>query len=204
MLINRIPLQPFLFSVLCLSWAVAADAIVYNVDFDIQDAGSTANVSGTIETDGTIGTISSAAVFIDWNLVVTHGASGDALTLTGPLSGNNSNLFLTPAGTSFTATAAQILVDPSQNGSAFRICGSAFPTCNLGQAEFNIFGSTFGSTNGFSSIKVPPNADVVNQFGPTNALVIASNESASVPGLGMVGGAMLLAAMTAVGAGRGR
>ena len=77
-----------------LSAAIFASAsrVTYNIDRTIG-AGS---VTGFIETDGAIGVLT-AADFVDWNLLLFDGTSN--FTLLGPLSGNNSVVFVQGADT---------------------------------------------------------------------------------------------------------
>jgi hypothetical protein len=77
-----------------LSAAIFASAspVIYNVD-RIIGAGS---VTGFIETDGVTGVLT-AANFVDWNLLPFDGTS--TFTRLGPLSGNNSAVFVQGADT---------------------------------------------------------------------------------------------------------
>ena len=70
----------------------SASPVVYNVD-RIIGAGS---VTGFIETDGAMGVLT-ASDFLDWNLLLSDGTS--TFTLLGPLSGNNSAVFVQGADT---------------------------------------------------------------------------------------------------------
>ena len=75
--------------VLCAIHFVAtlASATIYDVNRTIG-AGS---VTGFIETDGVFGVLT-ASDFLDWNLLLYDGTS--TFDLTGPLSGNNSTVFV--------------------------------------------------------------------------------------------------------------
>jgi len=77
-----------------LSAAIFASAspVIYSVD-RIIGAGS---VTGFIETDGATGVLT-ATDFVDWNLSLFDGTS--SFTLLGPLSGNNSAVFIQGADT---------------------------------------------------------------------------------------------------------
>jgi hypothetical protein len=87
-------------TVLAFGFCVSqAGATVYNVNGSIGTGG----VTGFIQTDGTIGTLSDANI-TDWNLVLTTDGF-DSLTLLGPLSGNNSQEGIFGAGLSATATS---------------------------------------------------------------------------------------------------
>jgi hypothetical protein len=80
-----------------------ASPITYNVSRTVG-AGS---VTGFIETDGTTGTTLAVSDILDWNLVLTVGAS--TLHLTGPLSGNNSVDSNSAVLNDLTATSTNLL-----------------------------------------------------------------------------------------------
>jgi hypothetical protein len=77
-----------------LSAAIFASAspVIYNVDRIVGAGG----VTGFIETDGVVGVLT-ASDFVDWNLLLFDGTSTFALL--GPLSGNNSAVFVQGADT---------------------------------------------------------------------------------------------------------
>jgi hypothetical protein len=79
-------------TILSAACFAAASPVIYNVHRTIG-AGS---VTGFIETDGAIGVLT-AADFVDWNLWLYDGRS--TFDLTGPLSGNNSAVFVQGADT---------------------------------------------------------------------------------------------------------
>jgi hypothetical protein len=64
-------------------------------------------VTGSITTNGTIGTLDSADI-VNWNLVLNDGTN-PTFDLEGPTSGNNSLIFMD--GSDLTATATQLLFD---------------------------------------------------------------------------------------------
>lgn len=80
--------------------------VIYNVDRAVGPG----MITGTIETNGAIGALTSADI-IDWNLTID--ADGDPTTsgqLLGPISGNNSSItFLT--GSPLTATPTELFFD---------------------------------------------------------------------------------------------
>jgi len=84
-------------------------AITYDINRATATGGGT--VVGTIETDGMIGVLSTGNI-IDWDLVIDD-ALGSPFNLLGPLSGNNSARDI--IGMSFSATATQLLWDPTIN-----------------------------------------------------------------------------------------
>jgi hypothetical protein len=65
--------------------SVAAKA---DIQYTVNRTVGIGSVTGTIVTDGTVGTLA-ASNFVDWNLLLNDGQS-DFYTLTGPLSGNDS------------------------------------------------------------------------------------------------------------------
>jgi hypothetical protein len=90
-------LAPFALVALLLG-AASASATVYSVDGTVGAGG----VTGFIQTDGTVGTLSDANIQ-DWNLVISTDAT-HSLDLLGPLSGNNSQEGIFGSGLSATAT----------------------------------------------------------------------------------------------------
>jgi IPTL-CTERM motif len=90
-------LTSILVAMLFLTGVAIASPIAYSVNRTIA-AGS---VTGTIQTDGTIGVLGAANV-VDWNLTLNDGTN--TFILTGPASGNNSHVFITGSDVSATAT----------------------------------------------------------------------------------------------------
>jgi hypothetical protein len=85
--------------------ASGAAGIIYNVD-RVVDIG---RITGTIETNGTIGVLSVLDI-LDWDLVIdADGIPATTGQLLGPLSGNNSSTFL--EGGPLTATPAGLFFD---------------------------------------------------------------------------------------------
>ena len=79
-----------------------ATPITYNVNRTI----GIGSVTGFIETDGTLGGLTSANI-VDWSLLLDDGVS--TFSLFGPLSGNNSVVF--SQGADITANSTQLLFD---------------------------------------------------------------------------------------------
>jgi hypothetical protein len=75
-----------------------------DINYVVSRTVGTGSVTGTIETDGTVGTLTGANV-VNWNLTLTI-PTETTYILTGPLSGNNSVVFET--GSDFTATASDL------------------------------------------------------------------------------------------------
>ncbi len=74
--------------------------------FDVNRVIGAGGVTGFVETDGTIGALAEVNI-LDWDLLLDDGSG--IFNLFGPVSGNNSGLFID--GTSFTATATELLFD---------------------------------------------------------------------------------------------
>jgi hypothetical protein len=94
---------------LVLAYAPVSQAVTFNVNRSIGAGG----VTGTIDTDGTLGVLSTAN-FTNWNLTLND--SVGTFNLLGPLSGSNSQLLV--SGSSFSATATDLLFDFSGGGFA--------------------------------------------------------------------------------------
>jgi hypothetical protein len=93
---------PALAIFLALFGASAAGATTYTVD---TSAGST-TIAGTITTDGTLG-ILTAGNIEDWDLTIDFGSPLFQESLLGPLSGNNSGVYV--EGDDLSATSLQLL-----------------------------------------------------------------------------------------------
>ncbi|HML18250.1 MAG TPA: PEP-CTERM sorting domain-containing protein [Bryobacteraceae bacterium] len=86
---------------ICLGAALGTAApVTFNVNLTIGSG----SVTGTIETDGTIGTLAQSDI-LNWDLLLNDGVS--TFTLLGPLSGNNSAIDF--AGTDLSETSTQLL-----------------------------------------------------------------------------------------------
>jgi hypothetical protein len=90
------------FTFLILSVAVVSNAspITYNVNRTV----GIGSVTGSIQTNGTLGVLTAASI-TDWDLHLTDGTN--TFELTGPLSGNDSVVFL--QGADVSATTTQLL-----------------------------------------------------------------------------------------------
>ena len=97
--------------------ALAAFAIVFGTvspssatpeSYNVNQTLGAGNVTGFIETDGTIGTLSTAEI-LDWNLLLDDGSH--TFDLLGPYTGVNSNSHVLVTGSSLSATATQLLFD---------------------------------------------------------------------------------------------
>jgi hypothetical protein len=88
----------------CVNETFALPANRYNLN-NVIGPGS---VSGFIETDGTIGVLTSLQI-VDWNLVIFDGSS--SFNLLGPASGANSELHISLSAAGFSATVNHLLFD---------------------------------------------------------------------------------------------
>lgn len=97
--LNSIPLALAVNFVLALGQANAS--IVYSVNESFGGG----SITGTVTTDGTLGTISTISPFIDWNLTLSDGTNSSGL--------NSSNSFLYDVGQSFrwSSTATDLTFD---------------------------------------------------------------------------------------------
>ena len=91
---------------LALGFAFAFTAKAAPITYDVSRTVGTGSVTGFIETDGNVGTLSISDI-LDWNLVLTVGAS--TLDLKGPLSGNNSVDSNSSVLTDLTSTSTNLL-----------------------------------------------------------------------------------------------
>lgn len=76
-----------------------------NIQYTVNESFGGGSISGTVTTDGTLGTISTIAPFLDWNLTVSNGTNSSSL--------NSANSFLYDFGQSFhwAATANDLTFD---------------------------------------------------------------------------------------------
>jgi len=121
--------------VLALAFNGTATAgIIYSAN----DSVGVGSVVGSIETDGVLGTLLSSD-FLDWNLTVYDG-SGTA-TLLGPLSGNNSSLYI-GGSNNVSATSTALIFDFNGNGGFMNIFDPS--TCSPPEWSFSTTGSGSG------------------------------------------------------------
>ena len=76
------------------------------ITYDVNRTVGAGSVTGTIQTDGTLGILSTGNI-TDWNLLLSDGTN--TFHLTGPLSGNDSAVLI--QGADVSATATQLLYD---------------------------------------------------------------------------------------------
>jgi len=173
--------------------ATPSGATIYTVQRTI-DVGS---VTGTIETDGTLGTLFAVNI-LDWDLVVDDGVG--SFQLLGPLSGNNSQVAvgLSPG---LSATATELLFDFSLAGLNVLIFQA--PTLAAGPATTGIWCLDSDLAPCFESI--PPGGETAKTLaGPvasaerTGVVAIASTAEA-VPSVGGWGLIALSASLLAIG-----
>jgi hypothetical protein len=76
------------------------------ITYDVNQTIGAGSVTGDIVTDGTIGSLTPATNFVDWNLLMDDGTS--TVDLLGPLSGSNSVLVDFTGAGNVSATATQL------------------------------------------------------------------------------------------------
>jgi hypothetical protein len=160
--------------------AVRADA--YNVD-DVVGAGS---VTGVIDTDGTIGALTSGNI-TDWNLVLNDGTT--TFDLKGPLSGSNSQLDL--VGSDLVASSSNLTFDFSSTG--FVLFQS--PTIGSGMDFWCLEGESCSGNSSTMSLFIqtgayqitPESGDVVVATAAPTPTPEPSSLSLSLLGSGLLG-----------------
>lgn len=105
------------------AYAISASA-TYNVN---RIVGGIGTISGTIKTDGTIGTLQQANI-IDWNLSINADSNLASLgQLLGPQSGNNSSINLFPSAAlsaTFNGLVSTLYFDFGGSGETFQVATS--------------------------------------------------------------------------------
>jgi hypothetical protein len=137
--------------------------------FSINRIIGTGSVTGFVETDGTLGALSSANI-ADYSLVLNEGDAEGPFTITGPLSGNNSAVLI--FGSALSATATQLLFDFAGNGLALFQNPSTGSSINFWCVE----GATGGCTGAGFSI------ETVHREGPFFSGQIAQYAGSEVLG----------------------
>jgi len=133
--------------ILSIFSATQATAAVYSFNYSV----GTGSASGSITTDGTLGTLTAANI-VDWS-VSLDGNPGNTFTLLGPLSGNNSAKLVSGSGLS--ATATDLMFDFSQSGYLLLqnpsigsgqnfICFAGHDVCGGFSNAINVTTSVFG------------------------------------------------------------
>jgi hypothetical protein len=157
----------------CAAMANAAD-ITYTVDLTGIGAGG---VTGTIETDGTIGTLGLADI-LDWNLLINDGTT--TFDLEGPLSGDNSALDL--FGNSFSGTPTQLLFN--FGGDGFDLFQS--PSIGSGQDYFCL-DADGGCGNPGNDVILINDADGIQVSGTITGEQVVGTVTAATPEPGTFG-----------------
>ena len=94
-------------------WVIAAMLAVLhghamsNIQYSVNESFGGGSITGTVTTDGTLGTISTISPFLDWNLTLSDGVNSSGL--------NTANSFLHDSGQSFkwAATVNDLTFDHS-------------------------------------------------------------------------------------------
>jgi hypothetical protein len=138
--------------------ALPGHATVFSIDRTIGSG----TVIGTITTDGTLGVLDAANI-TTWDLALNAGFS--SFTLLGPLSGANSELFVTGSGLS--ATATELVFDFSGDGAAL----FQFPFLGSNENWYCLEGPSYACTPfhdngiGTESVQVDGYGNGNNTFG---------------------------------------
>jgi hypothetical protein len=144
---------------LCVGVA-AASPIAYSVNRTIA-AGS---VTGTIQTDGTVGVLAAANV-LDWNLTLNDGTN--TFVLTGPASGNNSHVFI--SGSDVTATAANLSFNFSGADSGYLLFQIVFGSGQHYYCDATSTGLCFAGES-----VVPQTLSTIQRVNPSGVVIIGT------------------------------
>ena len=143
-------------------------AIIYTIDREIG-AGS---VTGFIETDGTLGILSTSNI-LDWSLILDEGNAEGPFTITGPDSGNNSQVLV--QGDGLSATLTELLFDFSGVGDFV-----LFQNPIIGSG-----GNFWCVETAFANCSVPPPGAAIESVGRTAFGAFESAERAETVALGI-------------------
>lgn len=173
-----------------------ASDIIYDVD---QTVG-VGNVTGFIETNGTIGVLDASDI-LNWNLLLNDGTT--TFDLLGPLSGSNSQFGL--SGSDLSASATQLLFDFSGSGDAIFQAPTLFTGldywCTQGTPPY-LSGITCsaGTPNGSSlatgEVLITSSTDEGQVSGLSGTDVIASVSSVPEPSTLLLTGVCFLGILT--------
>lgn len=119
------------------------------IDYTVSRTIGAGTVTGSIRTDGAVGTLTAADI-LSWSLLLNDGVS--TFTLSGPLDGNNSEVRLKGLGVSATSSAltfdygltGMLLFQAPTMGSSIRfLCRGADGNCNAADGEIVEVNSNF-------------------------------------------------------------
>ena len=165
--------------------------------YTVQRTVDVGTVTGTIETDGTLGTLFAANI-LDWDLVVDDGVG--SFRLVGPLSGGNSQVAVGFAP-GLSATATELLFDFS--GAGFNFLVFQAPTLGAGTGttgywclDSDLAPCLEGGPPGREAVDTALGAVISAER--TGVVAIATN-AAAVPSMGILGFMALAGSLLATG-----
>jgi hypothetical protein len=170
---------------LCLMVICGAPVMMWagSTDYNVSIAVGSGSVSGFIQTNGAVGTLSAADI-TNWNLLLNDGSSSFDLV------GSNSQLLV--GGTSFSATATDLLFNFSNSSSDFVL----FQNPSIGSSEnwLCFEGTSNGCSGSPSSINLRVGFGSVQILGETGVQVVATSATVPEPGSFVLLGVNLLGA----------
>jgi len=176
----------------CVAVFASSPAPATNITYSLHvDTVGIYSLSGTITTNGFIGSLTTPSQFVDWQLMVTDNSfAGNSATLLGPLSGGTSSLLLWGTGWSTSSTGLFFNYDASApNGTLFKC--SNFVACGFASAYWFPASFSMGGRNDFTAGNLGTRHGVSEVGTAPLAPVPAPAVGAGVPGLILAFGGLL-------------